>query len=361
MDVALVLTHECNLGCPYCYAGRKFSKRMNRDVAELAIGYATVDRPEKVQISFFGGEPLLAWDLLEDYTKLANSQLSVLGLKPKFVVTTNGTCFTKERLEFLRENDFFLGLSIDGIPEAHDKSRPFTNGKGSFEAVYRGLKQMLRSGIDFETISVVDPSNVRHIGETVRFLVDAGVRRVSLNPNFDGIWSDDDLAAWEAGYKEVGEVYLSSYRRGHLVRINVIDDKVLTHLKGGYKAHDHCEFGRSAIAVSPAGNIYPCERLVGADEDDTHVIGTVHEGFRERRQELICSTGNHNEECDDCALKGRCMSWCACANMADTGVMNMPGGLVCFHEQTAVSVADDVASRLYKEANPMFLQNYYLR
>ena len=55
------------------------------------------------------------------------------------------------------------------------------------------------------------------------------------------------------------------------------------------------------------------------------------------------------------------MSWCACANMADTGVMNMPGGLVCFHEQTAVSVADDVASRLYKEANPMFLQNYYLR
>ena len=361
MNVALVLTHNCNLACPYCYGGRKFGKEMPRDVARAALGFATSDDPEKVQISFFGGEPFLAFESMRDYTQLASEILAASGLKPKFVVTTNGTCLTEERLDFLRENDFFVGLSIDGVREAHDVSRPMKNGKGSFESVFAGLESLLRSGVDFETISVVDPSNVRYLGDTVRFLLETGVRRVSLNPNFEADWSDEQLDAWSDGYRKAGEAYLACFRRGHLVSINVIDDKVITHLKGGYKCHDRCEFGRSAVAVAPSGNIYPCERLVGDDTDHEHLIGNVFDGFSPRRANLLTIVGNTNDDCTRCALRQRCMNWCACANLADTGVINVSGGLVCWHEQAAITVADDVAAQLYEEKNPLFLQSYYLR
>ena len=361
MKVALVLTHNCNLGCPYCYAGRKFDKEMPRDVAEAAIDLATFDKPDSTQISFFGGEPLLAFDLMGEYTELAKDRLGPKELKMRFVVTTNGTGFNEERLEYLRNNNFFVGLSIDGVEEAHNRSRPLKNGKGSFKVVSAGLESLIRARVDFETISVIDPSNVQFLGETVRFLVDAGVRRISLNPNFAADWSDDDLEAWHAGYEAAGEAYLACFRRGHLVYINIIDDKVITHLKGGYKCHDRCEFGRASIAVAPSGNIYPCERLVGEDEDHEFVIGNVFDGFAPRRNDLLQIVGNTNDDCPDCALNHRCMNWCACANYADTGQINVSGGIVCWHEKTAIAVADDVAAQLYKEQNPMFLQNYYLR
>jgi uncharacterized protein len=361
MDVALVLTHDCNLGCPYCYAGEKFGRAMSAEVAERALSFVELDAPKDVQVSFFGGEPLLRFDLLREYTLLARDRLTKEGRPLRFVATTNGTCFTEDRLAFLREQGFFLGLSIDGVKEAHDAGRRFVNGKSSFDAVLRGLRLLMASGIDFETISVVDPTNVRWLGETVRFLIGEGVRRIALNPNFDADWDDEALAAWERGYKEVGEAYKAAFRRGHLVYVNVIDDKVISHLKGGYKLSDHCAFGRRAIAVAPSGNIYPCERMVGEDRDATYRIGNVLEGFSPRRRTLIETAGNHNGDCSGCALLERCMSFCACANLADTGCHNVPGGLLCWHEQTAIDVADNVAAALYGECNPMFLQHYYLR
>jgi len=360
MDIALVLTHDCNLGCPYCYMGEKFDRAMSPEVAASALDMALVDNPERVQVSFFGGEPFLAFEAMEAFTHMAIEKLGEQ-VALKFVVTTNGTGFNPRRLAFLKEHDFYVGLSIDGAAAGHEAARPFTNGKSSFDAVRRGLRQLVRSGVDFETLSVVDPANVAYLGDTVRYLIDSGVRRIALNPNYDGDWSDEALELWARGYREVGEAYLACYRRGHLVHVNVIDDKVITHLKGGYKAHDHCEFGQGAIAVAPSGNIYPCERMVAEDRDHTYCIGTVFEGFSPRRCSLIELAGNHNDECDDCALAHRCMNFCACANLSDSGRFNEPGGLVCWHDQTAIDVADNVATTLYGEQNPMFLQNYYLR
>jgi uncharacterized protein len=334
---------------------------MPRDVAEKAIDYATIDDPDRVQISYFGGEPFLEYDRMVEYTELARTQLASADRRLKFVVTTNGTGFNKRRLAYLAENDFFVGFSIDGIEAAQNATRPKINGGGSFQAVYQGLRQIVRSSVDFETISVIDPANVEYLGATARFLIEAGVRRISFNPNFYCDWTDESLELWERGYREVAEAWLASYRRGHLIYINIIDDKVITHLKGGFKDHDHCEFGKAAIAVAPSGNIYPCERLVAEDRDLTYCIGNVTDGFSARRAGLIEASGNHCDDCDDCALFDRCMNFCACANIADTGNLGEPGGLVCWHEQVAVAVADQAAATLYREHNPMFLQTYYLR
>lgn len=361
MDVALVLTHDCNLACPYCYAGEKLGRHMPEEVARAGLALASHDGAERCQVSFFGGEPMLAFELLERYTRMAREMLEPEGVRLRFVVTTNGTCFTAERLAFLAQERFFVGLSIDGVAAAHNATRPFTSGRDSFEAVHRGLRRLMRSGVDFETITVIDPDNVAYLGESVRFLVGQGVRRIGLNPNFEAEWSDEALEVWAEGYREVAELWKACYRRGHQIHINVIDDKILTHLKGGYTLCDRCEFGRSAIAVAPSGNIYPCERMVGEDRDDRYCIGTVFEGFSPLRRGLIEASGNHNPDCDGCTLRDRCMSWCACANIAETGRLDQPGGLVCWHEQSAIAAADEAAHALYEESNPTFLSNYYLR
>lgn len=361
MDVTLNLTHACNLACPYCYAGAKDDRAMSADVAERALQLALEDDAEHVQISFFGGEPLLRFELLEAYTRLAQERLGTggAGRTLAFTLTTNGTAFTPAKLEFLKAQKFFVGFSMDGGRAAQDASRPFVNGGSSFEAVLRGLKSVQAAGLPYEVILVTDPTNVRSLGESVRFIVAQGVHKVSLNPNFSADWTDEDLEHWERGYEEAAAVYLETLRDGRPLALNILDEKIHTWVKDGFKARDHCQFGNTGVAVAPSGNIYPCERLVGEDRDLRFCIGDVFTGFTARRDELLRCISGTPSDCTGCALSARCMNWCPCQNFADSGQIDRPGGLLCWHDQVAVRVADTAATQLFEEQNPLFLRRFY--
>ncbi|MBN2685468.1 MAG: SPASM domain-containing protein [Pontiellaceae bacterium] len=135
---------------------------------------------------------------------------------------------------------------------------------------------------------------------------------------------------------------------------------MITRLKDGYAACDRCSFGEREVAVAPSGNLYPCERLVGDDRNTEMQIGTVFDGFAEGNYlELLRRRGNANAECAECAQKERCMNWCGCINYATTGQINQVAGIVCFHEQLAIEVADRVGNALYAENNPAFLKQFY--
>jgi uncharacterized protein len=143
------------------------------------------------------------------------------------------------------------------------------------------------------------------------------------------------------------------------VRVDFIDSKIKTRLKAGYAACDRCNFGEQEIAVTAGGNIYPCERLVGEDTGDL-CIGNVRDGFdATARMAVLAKRGNRNPECRDCGLRERCMNWCACTNYITTGAIDRVDGLVCYHEQMTVAIADSVAALLYEEQNPYFLETFY--
>jgi uncharacterized protein len=342
MDVALVLTHDCNLGCSYCYAGEKFRKRMSREVMARALdlAFAGGDRP---QLSFFGGEPLLEWELLVEATRAAETRG-----RPRWTLTTNGTLLDGEKLRFLMDHGFFIGLSIDGVRAAHDATRPTRGGRPSFDAVARALTLLVENGAWFETISVVDPKNVRWLGETVRWLAAEGVPRITLSPSYGADWSDDDLEAWERGYQEAAAVYVERALAGAPLYINCIEDKLVARVKGGYAPEDRCRMGHGSAAVAPSGNLYPCERMVAEDEDASLRIGDVFRGVDARRWILDAQCGPVNEECGNCAVKSRCASFCACANRAETGEVAVAGGVQCWHEQMALRVADAAGAALWK-------------
>jgi uncharacterized protein len=360
MDVSLVLTHDCNLGCTYCFAGEKFRRVMSPEVVARALDLGFGGDEPLVRVSFFGGEPLLEWDLLLAAADEATRRAERTGRRVLFTLTTNGSLLDDEKVRALNARGFFIGLSIDGTRAAHEATRPTRGGRSSFDGVVAALDRLVAADAWCETISVVDPANVRHLGESVRFLVERGMKRVSLNPNFGADWSDDDLAAWERGYRDAADLYVARCLDGKPVYVNVIEDKLITHVKGGYADEDRCSMGHGAVAVSPAGNLYPCERMVEEDRDGALRIGDVWRGLdRGRQMCLDAQAGPVSEECGGCGVKSRCMSFCACANRAETGSVGEPGGVQCWHEQMALRIADEAGTRLWRARDRHFLARVY--
>lgn len=369
MDVSLVLTHDCNLGCSYCYTGAKFRKRMSRETASKGLDLAFDAHDGEIQLSYFGGEPTLELDLLLDVAREARSRAAKAGRKLVQTVTTNGTLLDAAKIEALYAEDIYLALSIDGVREAHDANRPRMGGGSSFDAVERALHLLVAAGRPFETISVVTPASAALLGQSVAFLFDAGVPRVALNPCYEAAWDDAALERWEAGLRGAADAMARWMRAGRTVSLSLFDNKILAALKGGLGLEDKCKLGDGFVAVSPEGHLYPCERLVAEDDKPELRVGHVDTGLSWER---ICglrpkvaekNEDKHatNEECDTCAERYRCAASCACANLAETGSLEVAGGVQCWHERTVARIADEMAESLFAELNPVFLRWYYGR
>ena len=369
MDFTLCLTHACNLRCGYCYAGEKRAEAMSWETARRAVDFCldhTMQsaRPgnaqPSAQVGFFGGEPMLEWDLLRRAHDYAASESDRRGIALKKTVTTNMTLLDEPKARWLRENGFWVGLSLDGNAAMHDSLRRTAGGEGSHERCARALDFFTGPEGNGEVIMVVDPRNVRHMADSVAWLIARDIRHIALNPNFSADWPDDALSAWREAYDETAAQYTETYRRSAPVRINVMDGKIRARIKGGYAACDKCGFGKNEVAISARGNLYPCERSVGEDADESVRIGNVFSGFdAARRQALVSLRGNIVGECADCPLRARCMNWCSCINLATTGAINRVAGTVCFHEKISIAAADRAAASLYAEANPVFLAKFY--
>lgn len=361
MDVSLALTHACNLACTYCYAGAKRPCAMTWDTAAAGLAFAFGFNTPKLQLGFFGGEPLLEWELLTRATEHAEALAAARGTELKKTVTTNATRLTAERVDWLLAHGFYPAISLDGNRAMHDLTRPFADGRSSHEAVLRGLRFALARFPEVEVIIVPDPRNVMHLADSVRELADVeNVLRLSVSPNFYAKWDDDALASLRHGFDAIGDFYLERYRAGRALAVNVIDSKVITRLKDGYACRDKCNFGEREIAVAPSGHLYPCERLIGDDGDLRMCIGDVRNGFDEaKRRQVLQRRGNVNPECLSCGYRSRCMNWCCCINYTLTGAIDQTDGMVCFHERAAIEVADRVANALYAEGNAPFLKRFY--
>ncbi|MCK6471600.1 MAG: radical SAM protein [Planctomycetes bacterium] len=363
MELTLVLTHACNLGCPYCYMGRKFGRRMPEQIAEKALAWTFKRlRPgDELQIGYFGGEPLMAWDLLQKYHLRAMKMAQAKGLhRFKGTVTTNATLLTEEKMDWLAAHDVVVAVSLDGIRAAHDATRPFVNGRSSHKETLRGLRVALARAPLTEVICVVDSSTVAHMAESARFILDQGVRVLSLSMNYAAAWDETSLRVYEAQLERVGDEFERRFRSGEDVYIAGIDAKIIGRLKGGLKECDRCSFGVGEVAVAPSGNLYPCERLVGEDNDPAWVIGHIDRGVdTEKLSGINRRRVALDPVCQACAIKDRCMNTCGCSNAFSSGDAAVPGALLCLSEQLNARVADRVAKHLFWEGNPVFLRKYY--
>lgn len=154
----LGVTEKCNLNCAYCCYSGKFAgqrthglKSMTWEVAKTAIAaYLASDHAgTSCPISFYGGEPLLEFNLFQECVRFAVRTGEASGKDVRFALTTNGTLLDDETVDFLVEHEFLVMVSLDGPKEAHDRYRVFTDGRGSFDVIERNLRRFVERYPDY--------------------------------------------------------------------------------------------------------------------------------------------------------------------------------------------------------------------
>lgn len=342
---------------------------MSGDTASAAVRFAFAQAVEaatrrgghpECQLGFFGGEPLLEWDLLRETTADAKAAATARGIRLTLTVTTNLTLLDETKAAWLREQGFHVGLSVDGNAAMHDTLRRTAGGEPSHALCARALDFFTGPDANGEVITVLDPATIHLLGDSLGWLIGRDIRRISLNPNYGALWPPEALATWRREYERAADLYTESFRRGAPLHVNVFDGKIRTRINGGYRPCDHCGFGDDEVAVSAAGWLYPCERLVGDDSATELRIGHVAGGFDPAaRARLLANRGNTVAACRTCPVHDRCAHWCGCVNHAATGFINRVPGLVCHHEKLAIEQADRAAATLFAERNPAFLSRFY--
>lgn len=318
--LCLNLAHDCNLACRYCFAGQgPFGGErglMPRETARQAIDFliaASGDR-RRLEIDFFGGEPLLDREVLFDVVPYAEERATASGKAFRFTLTTNATPLTDDVIDFLDRHHVALVLSIDGRPSVHDTMRPMRNGRGSYDVVLERIKKAVaaRGGQDYYLRGTYTHHNL-DFTEDVRHLADLGFGRLSLEPvvglaGDDYALTQDDLARAEAEYERLTAYYLERFEAGRpLVFFHFeLEDQGGPCLK---KRATGCGAGHEYLAVTPDGDLFPCHQFVGRDG---FKLGDVWRGVE--RHDLVRTFASTNvftkDECRRCWARFHCGGGC---------------------------------------------------
>ncbi len=312
-----------------------------------------------LDVSFFGGEPLLEWELLQRCHAYMEERRDEMCMPPRYGITTNCTLLSPEKLAWMAERDFLVGVSVDGSPAMHDINRRFADGTGSHAALQPALQEIRKyPNLRTKAVCVVNAANCHLLAEGVAWLHEHYDHGFGLNLDYWHEWTDEQFSVLCMQLELVRDMVLASYRSGHPVKLENFEDKIRTHLNGD--TCGQCRIGEREIAVSAEGNFFPCSRLVGEGNSDFFNFGNVREGINRARQNyLIATRGNNTPECKLCALRSRCMNGCGCSNYAASGHIDRVSPFLCSAERTCIRLADELAETLYAERNAAFMQAFY--
>lgn len=363
LTLTLCLTRNCNLRCRYCYAGRKIAHSMAWETAQQAIDLGISEAKQhgsSLDLSFFGGEPLLEWELLQRCYEYLHARGGELVSPPRFGITTNTTLLTADKLAWMAERDFLVGLSVDGNAAMHNMNRRYADGSGSHAEAAAALR-LIRDypALRRKVVCVVNPANCHLLAEGVAWLHEQVESPIGLNLDFWHEWTDAEFDTLTAELEKVQQTMLAAYRAGTRVPdVENIIGKIHTHLNG--KGCSRCRIGEQEIAVSADGNLFPCSRLVGEADNPALTFGHVSTGIdRAKQNYLIATRGNATPACKLCGLRDRCMNGCGCTNFAASGHINQVSPFLCASERLFIRLADELAETLYAERNPAFLHRFY--
>jgi uncharacterized protein len=362
LKVTLCLTHRCNMACRYCYAGQTTKPDMSLDTAHRCIDFALDSLPagKCLDLCMFGGEPFMRFDLLQQITSYARCREKCLGKKANISVTTNGTLITPEMVDFAKENRIRLSFSLDGPPELHDRNRRYRDQKPTCSDVIQNLEYTIIYMNDLQVNAVFEPDTIFEMPRVVEFLIRSGISMVNLSPNIKAKWPDDLHHRLPEIYQRLADFYIGSYQRGQEIFVNLLDSKMLLFVKGGYEKADMCSMGDGELAFAPSGNVYPCERFIGEDEDSFLCLGNINTGIDlSRRCLLRAHRGNHNPECVRCQLVKYCMNWCGCTNYFMSGQTDLAAPILCAMERAAITAARRTFDTLVSSGNELFLKHMY--
>lgn len=337
--LCLHICHDCNLRCKYCFAGtgdyKGHREFMSEEVALKAVDFLIENSGNRkiLEMDFFGGEPLLNFDVVKKTVEYANEKASALGKKFLFTMTTNGVLLRGEIADWLNENMENVVLSLDGRQEIHDDVRKTVNGKGSFEVIIQNFKDFVaKRGDKSYYIRGTFTNKNLDFAKDVLFMADSGFKEISLEPvvlekGHELAITEEMLPEIKEEYKRLAREYIKRRKEGngfHFFHFTI-------DLEGGpclAKRVNACGAGNEYFSVTPVGDIYPCHQF--ADKPEFY-MGNVFEGKinEEIRAKFKNSSLFTREGCEDCFARYHCSGGCAANNYAFNGDINKPYKQTC--------------------------------
>ena len=315
------IAHDCNLACQYCFAeeGEYHGRRalMSYEVGKKALDFliANSGNRKNLEVDFFGGEPLMNWQVVKDLVAYGREQEKLHDKKFRFTLTTNGVLLDDEVMEFCNREMGNVVLSIDGRKEIHDKMRPFRKGAGSYDLIVPKFQKFAESrNQDKYYVRGTFTRNNLDFSEDVLHLANLGFKQISVEPvvaepTEPYALKEEDLPQLFEQYDKLAAEMVKRHKDGK--DFNFFH--FMIDLEGGpcvAKRLSGCGSGTEYLAVTPWGDFYPCHQFVG---NEKFLLGNVDDGIvkTEICDEFKCCNVYAKEKCRNCFAKFYCSGGCA--------------------------------------------------
>ena len=327
--LCLHIAHTCNLNCAYCFAsqGKYHGERamMSYEVGKRALDFLMENSGTRrnLEVDFFGGEPLMNFQVVKDLVAYARSVEKERGKNFRFTLTTNGVLVDDDVIEWANRECSNVVLSLDGRKEIHNRFRVDYAGNGSWEKIVPKFQKFVeaRGGKDYYmrgTFTHANPDFLKDIQQ----MLELGFRELSMEPvvcaaGDPSALTEEDLPIVMEQYEKLAECMLEHDKAGKPFTFY----HYMIDLTGGpciYKRISGCGSGTEYMAVTPWGDLYPCHQFVG---EERFRLGDIWQGVTntEIQKEFAACNVYAHPECRDCWARLYCSGGCAANAYHATG------------------------------------------
>ena len=327
--LCLHVAHTCNLNCSYCFASQGKYKG-ERALMSFAVGKKAIDfliehsgTRTNLEVDFFGGEPLMNWDVVKQIVAYAREQEKIYHKNFRFTITTNGMLLNDEVIDFCNKEMHNVVLSLDGRKEVHDHLRKDYAGNGSYDTIVPKFQHFVerRGDKSYYLRGTFTHNNVDFTND-IFHMADLGFKELSMepvvcSPDDPYALTKEDLPILFEQYEILAKEMLRREKEGNgFTFYHYMLD--LTHGPCIYKRISGCGSGTEYLAVTPWGDLYPCHQFVG---EEKYLMGNLWDGVTntEVQDEFKCCNAYAREECRDCWAKLYCSGGCAANAFHATG------------------------------------------
>ena len=327
--MCLHVAHTCNLNCNYCFAsqGKYHGERalMDFETGKKALDFliANSGTRHNLEVDFFGGEPLMNWDVVKKLVAYAREQEKIYNKNFRFTLTTNGMLIDDDVIEFSNKEMSNVVLSLDGRKEVHDRLRKDYKGNGSYDVIVPKFQELVRrrGNKSYYMRGTFTHANTDFTNDIIH-MADLGFTELSMEPvvcapTDESALTKEDLPVLFEQYELLAKEMIKRQRAGKPITFY----HYMLDLKHGpciYKRISGCGSGTEYVAVTPSGDIYPCHQFVG---DKKYLLGNLDDGITntEIQNEFKLCNAYAREECKDCWAKLYCSGGCAANSYHATG------------------------------------------
>ena len=301
---------------------------MSFEVGKQALDFLVANSGTRrnLEVDFFGGEPLMNFDVVKQLVAYARSIEKEHGKNFRFTLTTNGLLIDDVVIDFANRECANVVLSLDGRREIHDRYRVDYAGNGSWERIIPKFQKLVeaRGGKNYYMRGTFTHANPDFL-EDIKVMLDLGFNELSMEPvvcapTDPSALTEEDMPIVSEQYEKLAELMLERHRAGKPFTFY----HYMIDLKGGpciYKRISGCGSGTEYMAVTPWGDLYPCHQFVG---EERFKLGNVFDGVDNKaiQDEFFACNVYSRPECRECWAKLYCSGGCAANAYHATGSVN---------------------------------------